>query len=377
MRLVNIHNCEAGLVLSKPIYDKNNRILLNTGKELSDSIIDRLKRLGVNHIYVDSDVTENVEAHDNVPTSIRFKTTTHLAKTFKSLTDQHFNGKVKAVTHGKVIREFKLVYEKLVKEMSANPKLLNLLSHLQTNSDYLFEHSINTSIYAIAIGRRLYLKEQELYWLGLGAVLHDIGKVKLEKELLQKQEPLNEEEKERFKKHTEIGYEILKAERELHLLVAHCAFQHHENIDGSGYPRQLKGKDIHIMGQIVAVADQFDSLMRARRGKPALLPHEAMEVLVSRCYTRFDKKIIDAFRKAVAIYPIGLTVKLNTGESAVVIGYNESAPERPILRVFTDKSGEKLEEFYEIDLLKRLNIMIVECDAVLESSKLQKSVFSA
>lgn len=113
--------------------------------------------------------------------------------------------------------------------------------------------------------------------------------------------------------------------------------------------------------------------MRSWRGNEGLLPHEAMEVLMGYCYKRYDKKIVDAFRKAVAIYPIGITVKLSTGEQAVVIGYNESAPERPILRVFTDKEGNKLEEYYELDLLKHLNVMIVECDAILFGGKMKKA----
>lgn len=269
-----------------------------------------------------------------------------------------------------------MVYKKMVRELSTNPKLLNLLSHLQADSNSLFEHSVNTSIYAIAIGRQLYLKEEQLYWLGLGAVLHDIGLVKLDKNLVYKKGELNEEEKEKLKKHTEIGYEILRKERDLHLLVAHCAFQHHENIDGTGFPRNLKGNKIHIFGQIVAIADHFDSLMRSWRGHEGLLPHEVMEILVGYCYKRYDKKIIDAFRKAVAIYPIGITVKLNTGERAVVIGYNDSAPERPILRVFTDREGNKLDEFYELDLLKQLNVMVVECDAILYGERTKKTAIS-
>lgn len=372
--MVNINRCEAGLVLSKAIYDQNNRILLNKGYKLTSDMINRLKRMGISHIYADSPVTEGVSAHDDVPVGIRVETTKSLTKTFKTLTDENFNKRVKAATHGKIIREFKLVYERLVKEMRTSPKLLNLLSHLQANSDHLFEHSLNVSIYSLAIARQLAIKEHEMYWLGLGAIFHDIGKIKLEKDLLHKSSLLTKEEVRELQKHTEIGFDLLRKERELHLLVAHCAYQHHENIDGSGFPRALVGKDIHIFAQIVAVADYFDSLMRERRGKPALLPHEAMEVLMSKCFTRFDKKVLDAFKRAVAIYPIGVTVKLNTGEKAVVVDYNNTAPQRPKLRVFTDKDGNKLEHYCELDLLVTLNVMIVECDAVLDNGTLSKVV---
>jgi hypothetical protein len=93
-----------------------------------------------------------------------------------------------------------------------------------------------------------------------------------------------------------------------------------------------------------------------------------MEIIVGRCYSRYDRKVVEAFKNAIAIYPIGVTVELNTGETGVVIGYNKKYPQRPKVRIFKDCNGNKLQihEFYEINLMTSLNIMIVKCDAIIE-----------
>ncbi|MDK7667360.1 MULTISPECIES: HD-GYP domain-containing protein [Cytobacillus] len=371
MRLVSIYNCEAGLKIAKPIYDDQNRVLLNEGATLTDSILNRLKSKGISHIYAQTDLTEGIIKNDDVPHTLRFETTKSMVKVFNSLSSD-LNSKVAAATHGKLLREFKLVYGQLVKEMKYNAHLLNLLTHLQANSDYLFEHSMNVSIYSLAIARQLYINEDDMYVLGLGAIFHDIGKIKLERDLLHKKAKFTEEEKATMRTHAELGFELLRKERELHLLISHCAYQHHENIDGSGYPRGLKDKEIHLFAKIIGVADMFDSLMRNRREKKALLPHEAMEVLWGYCYKRYDKKILDAFIKSVALYPIGVTVTLNTGEKGVVVGYNDNFPQRPVIRVYTDTKGNKLQEPHDVDMLKHLSIMIEQCDAILDEGKIER-----
>lgn len=359
MRLVSIHNCEDGLILAKPIFDQNNRILLNEGSKLTSSFIHRLKSKHVPFVYVKSEMTDDVDVHDDLPPKLRFETAAKLNEVFSNLKDGK-TGKNSTVGRVKSIRALSGVFEKMMKEMNTSKHLLNMLTHMQSSIDEVFDHSVNTSLYSLSIGRSLGLKDSELHILGLGALFHDIGKLHLKKSTATNQE----ENDVAWQSHPEIGFEMLRKEEELHLLVAHCAYQHHENMDGSGFPRGIKGNDIHLFAKIVSVAESFDHLIAHK----AMLPHEAMEMIVGRCYIRFDSKIVEAFKNSVAIYPIGVTVELNTGETGVVIGYNKKYPQRPIERVFKDKTGKKLtiEEFYEINLMNTLNVMIVKCDAIIE-----------
>lgn len=364
MRLISTLNCHEGLKLAKPIYDNKNRILLNAGVRLTDKIIKQLKSKEIGFIYIESSITAGVTQQDDISVPLRMETAQQIGKVFKELTDGD-HSRIKEISKGKAIRELKNVYERLLKDMKARPSLINLLSHLQMGNNKILQHSLNVSMYAVTIGRHLSIMDKDLYLLGLGAMFHDIGRSTLRPELLSKTE-LTEEEKKEYRNHTTAGFEMLRKDRELNLLISHCAYQHHENVDGTGFPRGLKGKEIHLFPKIIAVADLFDKLTNPKSGKRAMLPHEAMEVVQGLCYTRFDPTIINAFRKSVAIYPIGVTVSLNTGEKGVVVDYNHHLPQRPKIRIFTDREGNKLDHYYELDLIKELSCMIVKCDAILD-----------
>jgi putative nucleotidyltransferase with HDIG domain len=353
LRLVSIHNCEEGLILAKPIFDQSNRILLSAGSALTNSFIKRLKDKNVHHIYVKSEITEDIEVDDDLNPRLRFEAVQKLSDVFSSLQEGK-PGKNDTLGRVKSIRSMSDVFSQIIKEMNSSKHLLNLLSHMQSSIDTIFDHSINTSLYSLTMGRQLGLKEKELNILGLGALFHDIGKLQLEGEM--------KNDHTDWKKHPELAFQALRKEPSLHLLVAHCAYQHHEHVDGFGFPRGLKGKDIHLYAKIIAVAEAFDHLINSQ----SLLPHEAMEIIVARTFTRYDYQVVEAFKTAVAIYPIGVTVDLNTGESGVVIAYNNQYPQRPVVRVFKDQYGRKLNRFYNIDLMDSLNTMIVKCDAIID-----------
>lgn len=370
MRLVNLHHCPEGVFLAKPIYNNKNRVMLNAGVRLTNGTKQSLLNKGITFVYIETDLTEDISLEETVSIETRNNVSNSLRKVVNMLSEDTIgHKKVHAATQGKLMREFNLVYKKLMREVTTIPGLLNLLTYLQDSREKdLLEHGINTSIYALAMARQLAVKEDDLYKLGVGAILHDIGRTKLPEHILRKTSPYTEEEMEEIKKHPEIGYNMIRKNPEISLLSAHCAYQHHENVDGSGYPRGLKGDEIHLFGKIVAVADTFDSLMRTHRNHRALLPHEAMEVLNGYCFTRFDKRVIDAFRKSVSIYPVGITVTLNTGQRGIVIDNNPGMPQRPIIRVYTDKEGRQLDNHYDINLIDKehLSIMITECEAILE-----------
>jgi HD-GYP domain-containing protein (c-di-GMP phosphodiesterase class II) len=370
MRLVDLNQCPEGVYLAKPVLNSKNIVLLHAGVKLTRQTIQSLLRKGITFVYVETELTKDVELKESVSVETRNMVSNELKKVVHMLTeDSKIYRKVHSATNGKLLREFNLVYKRLVREITTCRGLLNLLTYLQDSGEKeLLDHGINTSIYALAIARQLSIKEDDLYKLGVGAILHDIGRTKLPSHLQRKAPPYTKEEMEEIRKHPEIGYELIKKNPEISLLSAHCAYQHHEHVDGTGYPRGLKGEEIHIFGRIVAVADMFDSLMRNHHNHRALLPHEAMEVLNGYCYTRFDKRVIDAFRKAVSIYPVGITVTLSTGQKGVVIGNNDGIPQRPIVRVYTDNEGNALEQTYDINLIDRdhLSVMITECEAILD-----------
>ena len=202
---------------------------------------------------------------------------------------------------------------------------------------------------------RLRLRE-----LAVGALMHDLGKIIIPAEVLNKPGPLTAAEFEQVKQHSYQGFEILRQQGEIGLLSAHVALQHHERIDGTGYPRGLAGTDIHEYGRIVAVADVYDALVSDRAYRPRYLPHQAAEILVEESHTTLDDQVVRCFLRKVAFYPVGTVVRLSTGVIGVVVDVNQPMTVRPVVRILYDAEGNSLSELYEVDLTKDSHISIIE-----------------
>ncbi|MBD3108214.1 HD-GYP domain-containing protein [Bacillus sp. AGMB 02131] len=194
----------------------------------------------------------------------------------------------------------------------------------------------------------------------MGTILHDVGKLKVPREILMKPGELADEEFAIIKKHTEYGFVILKEVKTIPLVVALCAYQHHERLDGTGYPQGLKDEDIHYYAKIIAVADVFDAITSNRVYREAMLPHEGLEILYAGCGRLFDLQIVEAFRSAVAIYPVGVTVELSNRTVGIVKKQNIGLGDRPIIEII-EEDGKKLSSPYVINLSEKLDIVVTGC----------------
>ncbi|MNC39014.1 Cyclic di-GMP phosphodiesterase response regulator RpfG [compost metagenome] len=161
-----------------------------------------------------------------------------------------------------------------------------------------------------------------------------------------------------MKQHAVLGFQMLKDEPNIPLLAAHCALQHHERLDGSGYPRSLKGYEILEYAKWIGLVDAYDAMTTHRVYRNAMLPHQVMEILYTEAGIKFDLDKVELFRDKVAIYPLGISVMLNTGESGVVVDLNAAYPHRPVIRILKNEGGEELPAPYEVDLSKKLSLMI-------------------
>lgn len=263
-----------------------------------------------------------------------------------------------------MVNEFQVVFEQIIGELRRNRNAMDLLVQIQVKGGKAFNHSLNVCIYALATGVKLGLEDKELFDLGIGALFHDIGNLFLPRDMLDKDE-LSEEEDEIVKGHPTYGFDYLRKYRGVSALIAQCAYQHHEKMDGTGYPRGLKGDQIHIYARIIAVADMFNALTMGKVGEKQMLPHEAMEMINACCHTHFDPKVVAAFGKAIAVYPIGMQVRLNSGEMGVIVRHNNFAPLRPRVCIVRDREGRRLDKWRERDLAQELTLFVVECDAIL------------
>lgn len=368
MRLMNVDSCQPGVKLGKPIFNDKGKVLLSEGIELTDKLIDKLKKYNISTIYIEDEQSEGIEIVEAIPVELRFEAIHTITEGFQTIAElssnrSHIQGMIKS---GRAIRSFQKIFKDILNCLTENKTAINLLATAKIHENYVYTHSVNVSIYAcqLAIENGLPLKNIEE--IGLGAMLHDIGKVYIPIEILNKPDKLTTEEYEQVKTHCELGFDTLRKVHEIPLPVAHCALQHHERLDGLGYPRGLMEDDIHKYAKIISVADVFDAVTSARAYRPSMLPHKGLELLYTGSGTQFDSKQIQLFKSCIAIYPQGLTVKLNDGRTGIVSQYNFNAAGRPLIRIIKDEENQEVIP-YEIDLSasENLTLEIVEADTIL------------
>ncbi|MDQ0155297.1 HD-GYP domain-containing protein [Robertmurraya andreesenii] len=368
MRYVATDTVKPGTILARTIYNDKGQVLLSEGVALKEELLMRLLEIGIPYIYVKDGKTDDICYKEVVPRALKTKAIKSIEGTFQQIDlDSTIPS---AIVIEKATKKFTALVRELHSQIKNNEDLLSLLSDVYTYDNYIFTHSFNVTLYSLAIGMELGLSEKELETLGLGAVLHDVGKMKIPTEILFKPGKLTEEEFGEIKKHPQDGFDILRNVQTLSLIVAHCAYQHHERLNGSGYPRKLKGNEIHYFAKIIAVADVFDAVTSDRIYRGAMLPHNGLEILFAGAGPLFEREIVQAFRRAVAIYPVGLTVELSDGRKGVVSAQNSHMSDRPIIRVL-EENGEEVTP-YELDLLQEISVVITGCDTTFHQKDSRK-----
>jgi len=347
VREVSVQRLNEGDVLAKEIYSSNGKILLGKGVVLKSQYITRLRDLGMSGIYIEDEFTSDIIIEDVISDKHRYEAMAAVEKSCKTFQ----NEKDTEIDVQKSINN-------IVQDILFQKEIMISLMDMRNADNRVYAHSVNVCVLSTVLGKGLGLPVDKLNELALGALLHDVGIVNLPKEVINKRGALTKEEKELYQSHTTQGYELIRKKTETSLITAHIAFQHHEWTNGKGYPRQLKGAAIHPLAEIVAVADFYDCLVHGAPSIPRVLPHVACEILVATAGVRFRHELIHIFLKYIAAYPTGYTVKLNNGETGVIVGQNKGLPMRPIVRVFEGKINLKQVRVLEYDLVHERTLFI-------------------
>jgi len=217
------------------------------------------------------------------------------------------------------------------------------LTMIKGYDNYLFNHSVNVSILAVALGESLGLPESTLNDLGVGALLHDIGKIKTPEEIVKKPGKLDDVEWEEMKKHPTLGHEILSRMKDIHKVSADIAYEHHLRYDKTdGYPVEAAGRETNPCSQIVSIADNYDAITTLRPYKDVIDPSEALKIMKELVGTILNPDYFKNFVALLGIYPAGTLVRLDTGEMALVCRPNYAKPLRPEVKILIDAEGKKI-----------------------------------
>lgn len=249
--------------------------------------------------------------------------------------------------------------DRMIDSLFRNQDALASLARLKSVDDYTFAHSVNVCILSLTLGRHMGLKRESLHDLGIGAILHDVGKMLVPPGILKKPGSLTDSEFSEMKRHSLLGGELLLKTREIKEESRIVALQHHEKYDGNGYHKKLRGKDIHLYARIASVADVYDAMTSNRVYQKGMVPEEAMKKMYLMRETHFEPELVERLIKCLGIYPIGTIIELNTGEISIVKMTNHTHPLQPVVTMLFDKEKRPFLEPFAVDLKDEIGRWIV------------------
>ena len=230
----------------------------------------------------------------------------------------------------------------LTRVLDDHASMLSLLSFqkMKRFDRTLASHALDVCTLSLIVAHDYGVAEEDLEALGAGALLHDIGYVRLPRNLYRRSHDLTEQERTMMQQHAALGLAMLREAKENRNAIVRIVAEHHECSDGSGFPDKLKGDSISVLAQLVGLVDIYDGMVSRRGGRPAMLPHDAIRQLFRLGDTgQYPKDLIQTMIGSLGVYPIGSLVRMNTGEQAVVVGMNYTQRLKPVVKVITGPQG--------------------------------------
>lgn len=340
MRVVALHDKLAGESLAMPVHGDGGRLMLARGMKLTPALISVLRRRGYTRVALEDSLTDDVEIDESIQEETRQMTITVMDSVMKN---------VLRGTPGD-LRPIKDAVMAIIQDLRENPKATFGLYSLCAFDEETYTHSINVCVLSLSAAGVLGWSMARLKDLGLGALLHDVGKVLIPKHIINKPALLTDEEYALVKTHSMKGFELLQQCYNTGPVIAHAALDHHERLDGSGYPRQVKGDSITEFGRMVAVADVYEAMTADRPQRKAVLPEAVHAFLMEKRGTLFDGDMVEAMFKRVALYPTGTILSLWGGYVGVVIKQDPRTNSRPVVRIV---SGPGIHRATDVELYDR------------------------
>lgn len=351
MRFIPIEKLEVGMVLGKSIYDYESQTLLREGKILSTEMIEIVQKRGYPGLYIEDELTKDIVIQETISSALR----------------DHAVEALHRLDFEEAVNVAGLIVDQLLDAKSISLDMFDL----RTYDDYTYRHSVNVAVLSVVIGMGLSLTNDELVDLCSAAIFHDLGKLSIDKELLNKPGRLTPEENELLRRHAQMSYEILREKWNIPARVKAAVLSHHENEDGSGYPNGLVGENIHLFAKILHVADVYDALSSVRSYKKAYSFSESLEYLMGGSGSLFDRDVVMAFMDKVPIYPKGISVLMSDNREAIIVENHKGYPLRPTVR-FLDGTELNLSSMHvgkNITIIEQMDSHFADKEEMMRSEE--------
>ena len=363
MRRIPIENIQEGSKVGKSLYNSDGKILLREGADLNEAKKARLEKLGYNSVYI-TDMLSTEPLEDMVSPEVRIDSIKNVRRVFDSF--KIYLDRLNRPSASNMKEAKRIEYESvatisssaldIVEDLLGRKKNVINIVDIKNTDGYLYQHSVNVAVLAVTFGMKIGYNLNQLKNLAIGGMLHDIGYNFLDYASINNDSALNEQTRKLIEEHPTKGYEYLKENIDINAHIRQMVYQHHEWLNGSGYPLGLKGDEISEYAKVIAIVDMYDALTSDRPFRKALDPQEANERMLAASIEQLDPELVKKFVKIIIPYPVGTVVKLTNGEIGVVTEIDIDYPLRPKVKVV--KQISRKVELYTRDLMIEHNILI-------------------
>ena len=361
----------------KDIYLDNDFIAISKYIEVKDEDINRLKKWDITEVFI-KDLESEGATHNSVQDFDKFLREYKVFKNIYLNIIKQTKNNLGNFRHNNLVnmKELNEIIDGLLDIMNRNlNSFIALLSIFNFNKeDFYYVRSLNVAIISLIIGKGMKLSDGILKKLGLGAILYDIGLVKVPEKILNKQYKHTPEEYAEIKKHTVYGYKLMKSNFRFEEEMAAISLEHHEYFNGKGYPRGISGNEIHLYAKIVAIAHEAEKVMKNNRiisdekslnaGKNVekKLLFDSVKLIMQGANNKYDPIVSKVFIGIFNVYPVGSVIILNDKRKALVFATNNNFPIRPIIKIMSDENGNFMENGEVINLVENNQIFISGID---------------
>jgi HD-GYP domain-containing protein (c-di-GMP phosphodiesterase class II) len=380
-KIIRIENLQPGMVFTAPLYIDDDNILVRANEPIKKTDIEKLLKWGIDFVYTEGELIldQNYVEKKSIETKgnkvLQELDDIKLHKDYNKLREfkQEFTERI--IEIGKKLRiNFRDLIEKkqfnnhelLTEALYLTNQIMEyrffplLLYDIRISDDIIIHHSLHAACYGGYLGKLINLNKIRIQELVFSIMLMDIGMYFIPVQLRQKNYPLTDNEKKVFYTHTIYGYKILTQDAYVKQSLAMVALQHHENFDGTGYPKKLKKEEISLMARIASIVDRYTAMIEDRYHRKARVPYDAMKILLSQETAHLDPRILRFFIGGMSAYPVGSYVLLSNNYKALVIEGNLQSPLRPLVKLIFDENNKFIEEKKFIDLSKESSLTITK-----------------
>lgn len=329
MRYVPINQLKDGMILGQELFNASGKVLIEKHTSLTEENISYIAFLGIPGVYIDDEFSKEAMVEEIVSPEVKKAAVMAVHDIFVRSKTQEKESLELSAEEARIQK----IVEDIINNILENKDVMLNLVDLKSYDDDTFFHSANVAVLAGVIGVKCKVSDLELESLIMAAFLHDIGKIFIDPEVINAPRRLTDDEKALIMDHPRLGFDFLINHFNFPNVVTQAVYEHHEWVNGNGYPRRKDKNNIMFISKILKAADVYDAMINNRPYHAPFLPSEVMEYIMSRSGQEFDPRVVRVMSKELCVYPIGCEVELSSGQHGIVTKNHHGFVLRPTIKL--------------------------------------------